>query len=199
VSLSLEHRAKISRAMIGRRPSPQACRAARLALLGKPGCWAGKKRPAQSELMRRLWCRRAFRRAWTAASRNFWKSLDYDKRLLVNQIGRDVAARANPSSFELFVRATLRDLKIAFKVAVRFGRYVVDIYVARRRLVVECDGEYWHRGADRQRRDRERDRWFKARGYRVLRIPEVVYRRRPLAEARVDLTKLLRRGLCPLL
>ena len=50
------------------------------------------------------------------------------------------------------------------------GRYVADFFCHEARLVVEVDGEAHDRG-DRPRRDQERDAWFAARRFQVLRIP----------------------------
>jgi very-short-patch-repair endonuclease len=50
------------------------------------------------------------------------------------------------------------------------GDYVADFFCHKARLVVEVDGEAHDRG-DRPERDQDRDTWFLARRFRVLRIP----------------------------
>jgi very-short-patch-repair endonuclease len=66
------------------------------------------------------------------------------------------------------------------------GQHPIDMYVAdfafpEARLVVECDGTYWH-GRDRQQaRDRQKDGYLHSRGWRVLRLPEVDIRTDPSA------------------
>ncbi len=40
------------------------------------------------------------------------------------------------------------------------------------RIVVECDGEYWHGSPEAKKRDAKRDRYLTSRGYRVMRFPE---------------------------
>lgn len=64
---------------------------------------------------------------------------------------------------------------------IQFGPYRADIAIldatlpfdlARPRvMIVECDGHDFHeRTKDQARRDKQRDRWFQSRGYKVLRF-----------------------------
>lgn len=50
------------------------------------------------------------------------------------------------------------------------GPYVADFFCHSARLVVEVDGEAHDRG-DRPERDQDRDAWFEARRFDVMRIP----------------------------
>ena len=50
------------------------------------------------------------------------------------------------------------------------GPYVADFYCHEARLVIEVDGEAHSRG-DAPQRDEQRDGWFAAKGFTVLRIP----------------------------
>ena len=50
------------------------------------------------------------------------------------------------------------------------GPYVADFYCHDARLIIEIDGEAHDRG-ERPIRDIERDKWFEARRFCVLRIP----------------------------
>ncbi len=77
---------------------------------------------------------------------------------------------ASPSSIEKAIHALLNEMGVAFEPQKSVGRYSVDIYVPSHRLAIECDGEYWHRHtADR---DRRRDEYMQALGFKVLRLPE---------------------------
>ena len=58
-----------------------------------------------------------------------------------------------------------------FKRQVPYGPYVADFSCAEARLIVEVDGPL-HRDPEQQTRDAARDRWFQARGIRVVRIPD---------------------------
>jgi very-short-patch-repair endonuclease len=52
------------------------------------------------------------------------------------------------------------------------GLWVVDALIPGARVVVECDGEYWHSLPEMVERDRKKDGYLKSRGYKVLRFPE---------------------------
>lgn len=53
----------------------------------------------------------------------------------------------------------------------KWRRYRVDFRVADSKTVVEVDGHEWHQKNKAQvARDRERDRWFQAQGYQVVRF-----------------------------
>ncbi len=56
------------------------------------------------------------------------------------------------------------------------GLWVVDALIPGARLVIECDGEYWHARPDMAARDRRKDRYLSSRGYKVLRFPEAAIR-----------------------
>ena len=59
--------------------------------------------------------------------------------------------------------------RLGFRRQVPIGNYIADFVEHSHKLVVELDGES-HDFASRIAHDAERDRWFKARGYRVLRF-----------------------------
>jgi len=52
------------------------------------------------------------------------------------------------------------------------GLYVVDALIPGARIVIECDGDYWHTQPALQERDKRKDKYLKARGYHVLRFWE---------------------------
>lgn len=52
------------------------------------------------------------------------------------------------------------------------GLWVVDALIPGVRLVIECDGEYWHSRPEMVKRDRKKDAYLRSRGYKVFRFPE---------------------------
>lgn len=52
------------------------------------------------------------------------------------------------------------------------GLWVADALIPGARIVIECDGEYWHNLPDMEKRDRKKDAYLKAKGYKVFRFPE---------------------------
>jgi len=52
------------------------------------------------------------------------------------------------------------------------GLYVVDALIPGARIVIECDGDYWHVLPDIQKRDKRKDSYLKAQRYHILRFRE---------------------------
>lgn len=52
------------------------------------------------------------------------------------------------------------------------GLWIADALVPGAKIVVECDGEYWHSQPEMIKRDQKKDAYLKSRGYRVFRFPE---------------------------
>ena len=76
--------------------------------------------------------------------------------------------RRNPSATERLLWDRLRQRRpegLKFRRQMPLGPYVLDFVCLRRRLIVEADGPF-HDPV----RDRERDAWLTAKGFRVLRF-----------------------------
>ncbi len=65
----------------------------------------------------------------------------------------------------------LRKRRMNFRRQAPVGRFVVDFAHFGSSLIIEVDG-YHHTLPERQARDAERDAWFSANGFRVLRVAE---------------------------
>jgi very-short-patch-repair endonuclease len=52
------------------------------------------------------------------------------------------------------------------------GLYVVDALIPGAKIVIECDGDYWHALPDVQKRDKRKHAYLKSKGYHVLRFRE---------------------------
>lgn len=83
---------------------------------------------------------------------------------------------ANPSSIEETVALILDAIDVTYERQALIGRYLVDFLVSSKRLVIECDGSYWHSLPGRREKDATRDAWLKSRGFDVLRLPEPIIR-----------------------
>lgn len=71
----------------------------------------------------------------------------------------------------------LRRLQMNFRRQTPIGRYVVDFSHRTSRLIVEIDGPV-HDFPGRAEQDRVRQAWLEAEGFRVVRIPEAMVRKR---------------------
>jgi very-short-patch-repair endonuclease len=87
------------------------------------------------------------------------------------------AQRTAPSQAETLLWRTLRNnaINAKFRRQMPIGPYVVDFACLEHRLVVESDGPA-HERPDQQAHDAERDRFLKAQGFRVLRLPDDLVR-----------------------
>lgn len=72
------------------------------------------------------------------------------------------------SSIEKLVAASLTKSGVPFLHNSRVGKYWVDFLIADR-VVIECDGAYWHQDAGK---DRKKDSYLHDRGYFVFRLSE---------------------------
>jgi len=56
------------------------------------------------------------------------------------------AGHTNPSSIEKMIWKVLDELSINYKTQISFnnGKFIVDIYIPNQRLIIECNGDYWH-------------------------------------------------------
>lgn len=77
------------------------------------------------------------------------------------------------NKLELAGRKILRDLKIEFNEQIlMFDKFLVDILLKNRRIIIQWDGNYWHSNPKRVRLDKSQDAYFKKCGYKVLRFWE---------------------------
>jgi len=106
------------------------------------------------------------------AQKKRWAGLSREERLRICTPGLKLARTTSPTSIEMIVRDLLESLGVRYCSQYPIGPFVVDFYIPRRRLVVECDGEYWHNLPGKREEDMRRDDWLQERGYRVLRLSE---------------------------
>lgn len=83
-----------------------------------------------------------------------------------------------PTWIENKMKRFLRDNNIRYKFQYKVGRYCVDFYLPFYRLVIECDGCYWHNcnecgfGEGLNERDIRKSKEIKDKGYNLLRVWE---------------------------
>lgn len=81
---------------------------------------------------------------------------------------RRASAKPRFSYPEKCLHQLLNELRIAFIPHFTVGRYTADCYVPVFNLLIEMDGEYWHK--DRQAFDAVRDQCFIESGYQVIHV-----------------------------
>lgn len=81
-----------------------------------------------------------------------------------------------PTSIEITIQNKLRSAGVIFIPEYKIGRWSIDIFVQKHNVAIECDGEYWHRDSER---DKRKDKYLKSIGIRVIRLPEKDIRNNP--------------------
>lgn len=79
------------------------------------------------------------------------------------------AGRAE-TSIERSVRKLLESMSVEFAQEKKMGTFVCDFVIKASRLVIECDGVYWHSIPSVKERDARKDSWLQSHGYNVLRL-----------------------------
>ena len=77
---------------------------------------------------------------------------------------------------EIAIRDLLTAMGLSFDAEAPLGYYVCDFLLPAHKLVIECDGGYWHSLPVVVRRDHLKDKWLNGHGYTILRLPESIIR-----------------------
>ena len=80
------------------------------------------------------------------------------------------------SSIEIITEAWLTERGETFDVQRQIGPWLVDFYLPERNLIIEVDGDYWHRKPKIMVKDRQKNGWMHHNGYRIARIWEKAVR-----------------------
>ena len=86
--------------------------------------------------------------------------------------GLQIAAkvRKRGTDIERKIWKLLDSLNIDYRSNVKIGLLLPDIVVDSDKLIIECDGEYWHSGEENEERMRRRDKQFLELGYNVIHL-----------------------------
>lgn len=77
------------------------------------------------------------------------------------------------NKLELSGRKILQDLGIDFQEQVpMYGKFIVDILIEDKKIVIQWDGEYWHSKPTAKQRDNSQDKYLEKCGYKVLRYTD---------------------------
>jgi len=74
---------------------------------------------------------------------------------------------------ELSGRQILLDIGVKFQEQVlMFNKFLVDVLIPSKNLIIQWDGEYWHNKPERKQLDKSQDAYMTKCGYKVLRITD---------------------------
>lgn len=74
------------------------------------------------------------------------------------------------SSLEEKVRKYLQSKHIQFQQEVKFAKYRADFLLTGTKIIIECDGEFWHLRPQSKIRDKRKDEYLYGLGYKVFRL-----------------------------
>lgn len=94
------------------------------------------------------------------------------RRCLGSYTSMEQSKNKNPTSIEVKVGDWLEELREEFIPQKPIGPWCVDFYLPKRRLIIECDGDYWHSIEKVKERDTRKDFYLKRNGMKVLRLTE---------------------------
>jgi very-short-patch-repair endonuclease len=103
-----------------------------------------------------------------------------DKRLMVNSIRRidEMCNGINPNytfgtSIELKIKELLDYNKTPYKYQYNFFyKYTCDFAIPQLKLIIECDGDYWHSYPNGTDKDKAQDKFIMAKGWHIVRFWE---------------------------
>lgn len=121
-----------------------------------------------------LKCRKAWKEQWNGLSK------DEQLKRLSKWIEAGHNATQNmfltPSSIENKVAHQLDELNIRYiqqkKVNNGFRNFYLDFYIPSLKLVIECNGDYWHNFPDRKARDKNLKKYVESTGRKIIFIWE---------------------------
>lgn len=112
--------------------------------------------------------------AWREASRKHWDDPEWreeQRQKWLERLPGMQASRNGGSPLEAYLHRALRKAGISFSTQRQLlGRYVADILVTQKPVVIEADGNM-HLHAKARERDAQRDADMRAAGYEVYRFP----------------------------
>lgn len=112
------------------------------------------------------------------ADRQRWARMTKEERSQAlkkfQEVGTKAALKANPSSIEKAIWKVLNKMKIEYKIQVSFnnGKFIVDIYIPDQRLIIECNGDYWHNLPRRKERDKKLKEYAISNDYKLIELWE---------------------------
>ena len=86
--------------------------------------------------------------------------------------GRKPKPKYSNTGIELAVRAVLIAERVAYRQQAFLGSWPVDFYIPKLKLVIECDGDYYHHLPGAPEKDLRRTQWLRDHGYRIVRLTE---------------------------
>jgi very-short-patch-repair endonuclease len=116
------------------------------------------------------WCKASF---WVKRNQVLKGSGIYcSRRCRSSYVASILATQQGPTSIEIAVEQVLKTLNEPYEAQKQIGPWLVDFYLPAYRLVIECDGKYWHSLPNAIRRDAAKNHWMPQHEYNIVRLGE---------------------------
>lgn len=106
--------------------------------------------------------------------KEYWSEIPKEERVEYMLKATRASQKANPSSIEKAIWKELDKLSIEYKTQISFnnGKFIVDIYVPAQKLIIECNGDYWHNLPCKKERDKKLKEYAKNNDYGLVELWE---------------------------
>lgn len=88
------------------------------------------------------------------------------------QINKNVLNRLEKKGTQILEKIGLKKNYDFFEQVPLFNKFIVDIFIPNKKLVIQWDGVYWHTKEKRKKLDESQDKYLKKCGYEILRITD---------------------------
>ena len=86
------------------------------------------------------------------------------------------------TTIEKKVRQALEKSNLKFKQEFKIGIYRADFLIQGKKMIIECDGDYWHKIPGAIDRDLRKDKYLTNLSYKIIRITESRIRKLSLSQ-----------------
>lgn len=85
---------------------------------------------------------------------------------------RTIGISKSDTSIELSIEDVLKSIGITYIKQFQLGRFSVDFAIPEKKVLIECDGDYWHSLPTSKSRDDRKDTLARSLGWKMLRLTE---------------------------
>lgn len=114
-------------------------------------------------------------RTYSQSSRLLWKNPDFSNEHKAN-LRKSRMKQIIPYEYtkiERIIENVIQKLDTPYVHSFNLGdKFLCDFAIPTSKLLIECDGDYWHSLPNNVRRDKSKDAYARKSGWKILRLPE---------------------------
>lgn len=140
---------------------------------GFPKCIDCKKQLKNRYAKRCRCC--SMKEEWKTRKKNGWKFSDSSKQKIRKNVIKHLKDNSlkQDTSIELKIKEVLEENNIQYEHPFKFNdKFLCDFAIVDKKIIVECDGDYWHNREDIKKRDRSKNAYIRKCGWEILRFWE---------------------------